>query len=602
MTQREHRSRALRSTREHIQALPKSPIRFLLATSKPHAKWAVVTIFFATIAQTLGVVAPYVISRLVDGLTTVTELTDQLSVIADWGILFLCAMLGMHAAWRIAGLTGIRWITKQNATAYGRLYEYIVGHSHGYFINRFAGSLSNKVSNAADGTSRFLERMMWGAYPQIIVSVTIGALLFTIHVFVGAMYVAFYGIIIAYNTYLVSRRRPHVIKYSEASSQLRGEGVDLLSNIQATRHYTSTSLEMKRLWDTILSRRDKDVRQWSLGEYINIINSVAAIVVTALTVGLSYFFLLEGVATVGDVVLAMLTTFRLGNVFVSMGEVMNGGMRLYGEAEEGLEEVFLPHEIVDASDAKKLTVEGGAIAFSNLTFAYDTEYVFKNLNVEIKSGERVGLVGPSGAGKTTLVSLLLRQHHITDGAIMIDGQDITRVTQDSLRANIAVVPQEPLLFHRSIKENIAYGKPRATQKEVERVAQMAEAHHFITALPEGYETLVGERGVKLSGGQKQRIAIARAMLKDAPILLLDEATSALDSESEVAIQRALHELMAGKTVVAIAHRLSTLREMDRILVLENGNVVEDGSHETLAKAGGTYQRLWEHQAGGFLQE
>ena len=200
------------------------------------------------------------------------------------------------------------------------------------------------------------------------------------------------------------------------------------------------------------------------------------------------------------------------------------------------------------------------------------------------------------------MSLLLRQHELTGGAILIDGQNIATVTQDSLRSAVAVVPQEPALFHRSIRENITYGKPEATQDEVVSVAKKAQAHDFIMSLPEGYDTLVGERGVKLSGGQKQRVAIARAMLKDAPILILDEATSALDSESEVEIQKALHVLMNGKTVIAVAHRLSTLREMDRIIVLEQGKIIEDGTHESLKDAGGTYAKLWSHQAGGFINE
>jgi len=236
-----------------------------------------------------------------------------------------------------------------------------------------------------------------------------------------------------------------------------------------------------------------------------------------------------------------------------------------------------------------------------VTFAYGESTVFENFSCVIPPGQRLGLVGPSGAGKSTFVSLLLRQQDITGGAIRIDGQNIAEVAQDSLRAAISIVPQEPALFHRTIRENIAYGKPDATDDEVIEVAKKAQAHDFITALPDGYNTLVGERGVKLSGGQKQRVAIARAMLKDAPILILDEATSALDSESEVEIQHALHALMSGKTVVAIAHRLSTLREMDRIIVLEKGVITEDGTHDTLKDFGGTYARLWSHQAGGFVE-
>lgn len=275
---------------------------------------------------------------------------------------------------------------------------------------------------------------------------------------------------------------------------------------------------------------------------------------------------------------------------------------VYGEIEEGLDEVLIPHEIVDQKNATTLITKGGKITWENVDFTYGAQHVFEDFNLTIKPGQRVGLVGHSGAGKTTFVSLLLRQHEVTGGAILIDGQNIAAVTQDSLRNNIAVVPQEPMLFHRSIRENIAYGKPDATDEEIIAVAKKAEAHEFISALSEGYDTLVGERGVKLSGGQKQRIAIARAMLKNAPILILDEATSALDSESEVAIQKALHELMEGKTVIAIAHRLSTLREMDRIIVLDKGEIVEDGTHQELSRGNGIYARLWDHQAGGFLQE
>ena len=293
---------------------------------------------------------------------------------------------------------------------------------------------------------------------------------------------------------------------------------------------------------------------------------------------------------------------RMTEAIVFIGSMMNGFIRVYGEIEEGLDTVLEDHEIADIPEAKSLEVDEAVLEWNNVTFNYGENKVFDEFDLTIPSGQRVGLVGPSGAGKTTFVSLLLRQHDLTSGAILIDGQNIAEVTQDSLRENIAVVPQEPLLFHRTIRENIAYGKPDATDNEIMAVARLAKAHEFIKDLPLGYDTLVGERGVKLSGGQKQRVAIARAMLKDAPILVLDEATSALDSESEVAIQQALHKLMVGKTVIAIAHRLSTLREMDRIIVLEGGKIVEDGSHDSLLQYGGVYARLWTHQAGGFLQE
>lgn len=287
-------------------------------------------------------------------------------------------------------------------------------------------------------------------------------------------------------------------------------------------------------------------------------------------------------------------------MFITVGQALNRFIRDYGNIEEGLSEILIPHDITDAPGATPLTVTSGQIDFADVTFNHEAVGVFNNFNLSINPGQRVGLVGPSGAGKSTLVSILLRQHDIDSGVISIDDQNISLVTQDSLRQAIAVVPQEPALFHRTIRENIAYGKPDATEEGIIAVAKKAEVHDFVSLLPEGYDTLVGERGVKLSGGQKQRIAIARAMLKNAPILVLDEATSALDSESEVAIQKALHVLMEGKTVIAIAHRLSTLREMDRIIVLENGTITEDGTHDTLKSDGGTYDRLWGHQAGGFV--
>lgn len=310
----------------------------------------------------------------------------------------------------------------------------------------------------------------------------------------------------------------------------------------------------------------------------------------------------EGLVSTGEFVLVLSLMSQISYILVFIGQAFNSMAESFGEMEEGLDDLLVPYEIIDTPGAAALKVGEADVVWKNVNFAFDEKDVFKNFNLNIEVGQRVGLVGPSGAGKTTFVSLLLRQHDLDGGEIKIDDQNISAVTQDSLRENIAVVPQEPMLFHRSIRENIVYGKPNATDEEVIEVAKKTQAHDFISDLPDGYETLVGERGIKLSGGQKQRVAIARAMLKDAPILVLDEATSALDSESEVAIQKALHELMEGKTVVAIAHRLSTLREMDRIIVMEDGKIKEDGNHDSLASSGGTYQKLWEHQAGGFLQE
>lgn len=300
-------------------------------------------------------------------------------------------------------------------------------------------------------------------------------------------------------------------------------------------------------------------------------------------------------------------TLTLINRFFTVNTTVRQIEDAFLQASPMTEILQQPPEITDVSNAQELRVTEGSIHFQKVQFQYadaaQKDSVFDDLELTIKSGEKIGLVGYSGGGKTTLTKLLLRFEDINEGRISIDGQDISQVTQSSLRKQISYVPQEPLLFHRSIKENIGYGNAAATNDSVIAAAKAAHADEFITALPKGYGTIVGERGVKLSGGQRQRVAIARAMLKNAPILVLDEATSALDSESEVLIQQALWKLMEGRTAIVIAHRLSTIQKMDRIIVLDNGKIVEEGSHkELVGKPGGTYAKLWAHQSGGFIEE
>jgi ABC-type multidrug transport system fused ATPase/permease subunit len=265
--------------------------------------------------------------------------------------------------------------------------------------------------------------------------------------------------------------------------------------------------------------------------------------------------------------------------------------------------LIVAREIRDDAAARELRVGAGEVVFDGVSFGYDQKRrVFDELSLTIPAGQRVGLVGHSGAGKTTLITLLMRLYDVQRGAIRVDGQSIAAVTQASLRRSIALIPQDVILFHRTLMDNIRYGRPGASDADVIRAAERAHAHEFVTALPDGYRTLVGERGVKLSGGQRQRIAIARALLKDAPILVLDEATSALDSESEALIQAGMSEVMAGKTVLAVAHRLSTLAHLDRLLIIDAGKVVEDGSHAELLARDGIYASLWRRQVGGFLGE
>lgn len=582
--------------------IPSTPIRFLLHVSKPHKWWAIPAIFCASIGQGLMSFNPFIMEKIVDAFTSPITREAQLEALWFWGVAYTLLLAFAFLAWRGSGFLGLEWLSRANATGYGILYRYVSGHSHSYFTNRFAGALSNKVSNASDGTEQLLERSLWGWYPEVI-ALSVGSfLLFSVDPYIAWGFLSLFVVMFFANLFLVRKRRPHVVAYAASSSKLRGEGVDYLTNVTAARQYGRNAFEIDRINRSADERRLKDVVQWRMSEWAILMNNVAATILVSGILLYVFYLYQNNVATAGEVILVLAVLHRITHIIIFLGNAMNGFIRVYGEIEEGLEAIVLPHEVLDSEGAQSLSVTEGEICWNKVNFEFGENKVFKDFELTIKDGQRVGLVGPSGAGKTTFVSLLLRQHDIMSGSILIDGQNIAEVTQDSLRQNIAVVPQEPLLFHRTIRENIAYGKPEATDAEIEEVAKKAQAHDFITALPDGYNTLVGERGVKLSGGQRQRVAIARAMLKDAPILVLDEATSALDSESEVAIQKALHELMEGKTVVAIAHRLSTLREMDRIIVLEDGKVVEDGTHNELVKGKGTYASLWEHQAGGFLQE
>jgi ATP-binding cassette subfamily B multidrug efflux pump len=337
-----------------------------------------------------------------------------------------------------------------------------------------------------------------------------------------------------------------------------------------------------------------------------IVNQALSVTLIGGTTGLALWLFSRGEVGVGAVAAAAAMAMRLNGLSHWIMWEMASLFEQVGTVQDGMQTLGRPVAVTDAPDAATLVVPRGEVRFDRVTFGYGgPRPVLDAVSLTIRPGEKIGLVGRSGAGKSTLVNLLLRFHDIADGRITIDGQDIAGVTQDSLRAAIGMVTQDTSLLHRSVRDNIAYGRPEASEAEIVAAARRAEAHEFIVGLRdpkgrEGYDAHVGERGVKLSGGQRQRVALARVMLKDAPILVLDEATSALDSEVEVAIQETLYRLMEGKTVIAIAHRLSTIAAMDRLIVMDRGRIVEEGSHPALLAAGGIYARLWAHQSGGFL--
>jgi ABC-type multidrug transport system fused ATPase/permease subunit len=391
---------------------------------------------------------------------------------------------------------------------------------------------------------------------------------------------------------------------NDARAAVTGRVVDVITNIRNVFFFANQALEDRELERYTGEERERRMALYRSIVRLRCVQYMMDISMWLGFVGGAVYGWVHGQIGAGDFVMITALTGSLLQTAYNLGQRIPDFYEQLGAARESIETLIVPPTIQDRPSATTLIVKQGAIHFEGVAFAYDAtgrgpRNIVKDFELYIPAGQRVGLVGPSGAGKTTLMGLLLRLHDVTGGAIRVDGQDIREVTQDSLRASFGLIPQDTSLFNRTLMENIRYGRPAATDEEVMMAARRAHAHEFIVELEKGYHTLVGERGIKLSGGQRQRIAIARAILRDAPILLLDEATSALDSHSEQIIQEAMREAMVGKTVIAIAHRLSTVMDMDRLLVLQRGVIVADGSHAELLRQGGLYAELWQRQSGEF---
>jgi ATP-binding cassette, subfamily B, multidrug efflux pump len=485
-------------------------------------------------------------------------------------------------------------------------HRYVLRQSLAFFQNDFAGRIAQKVMQTGHALRESVINMVDGLWFLVIYLVGTAWLFVDIDwrlLLPVSVWVLCYAAVIYF---MVPPVRARSAATSEATSALTGRIVDSYTGIQSVKLFAHAEREDAFAAEA-LARHTSAFRRLMrsiLGMTITltVLNS-ALILATAV---LSITLWLDGAMTIGAIAIANGLVIRLNQMSSWILRTITSLFENVGTIQNGVETIARPYAVVDRPEAAALTVPEGAIRFENVRFHYGKEDgVIDDLTLDIRPGEKVGIVGRSGAGKSTLVNLLLRFYDLEGGRILIDGQDISRVTQQSLRANIAMVTQDTALLHRSIRDNIVYGRPDATEAEMIRAAGLAEAQDFIPGLADlkgrtGYDAYVGERGVKLSGGQRQRIAIARVILKDAPILVLDEATSALDSEVEAAIQGQLKNLMDGRTVIAIAHRLSTIAALDRLVVLDRGRIVEQGSHQFLVRRGGLYAKLWERQSGGFL--
>lgn len=480
-------------------------------------------------------------------------------------------------------------------------FRYLLGHSYNFFISHFAGSLTHRVSKFARAFEIMFDAIALQFFPTLLFVTGAVVVLFIQNRVLGTALGIWAILFIVFQLYVAKLRQPVRAERSDADTKITASIADSISNHSTIVLFAGEEHEIGLFKRVVAVWQKVTLKSWLAD---NMIWSGIGLFMIVIEIGLLYgatVFWGKGLLTVGDFVLIqayLLTTF---DRLISINRDLRRFFDAFADSSEMAYVLELPHGVPDVAGAQPLQVSDGLIEFRDVDFAFTPgKPVLADFNLTIAGGERVALVGPSGAGKSTVTKLLLRFFDITSGTIEIDGQDISRVTQDSLRERVSYVPQEPILFHRSLMENIRYGKRTATDAEVRHAAKLAHCHEFISTLPHGYDTYVGERGVKLSGGERQRVAIARAILKDSPILVLDEATSSLDSESESLIQKALDVLMQGKTVIVIAHRLSTIMKMDRILVIQQGKIASEGTHAQLLHSGGLYQKLWDIQAGGFI--
>ena len=568
---------------------------------RPDAWLSVLTLSLLFAASVANVFVPLLYKRFFDVLgagANASSRTVLVSVIVEVLLIHLFTW-----ASRNAGLFGVQKIEPDTmARLRQNSFEYLVRHSFSFFTNTFTGSLIQRVGRFARAFERIADTVAFNFVPLAVTTVGAVFITYTIEHVLSYVILAWVVVFFTLNYFFAIWRVQYNIKVAEADSKTTGTLADILSNQNSVSLFTAFPHERQYFREVTGEQSRMTKVAWNINSSFDAVQSAVTLFAEFFVFYFGIGLWQNGAMTIGTFVLVQVYIIQLADQLWDFGRIIRTVYEVYADSKEMVEILKLPHEVQDAPTAVPLSVVRGDIVFDDVTFNYqETRSVLNGISLTIPGGQKVAVVGPSGAGKTTFVRLILRFYDLTSGRILIDGQDIAHATQESLRKNIALVPQDPILFHRSLLENVRYGRLDASDEDVKRAATLAHCDDFIDVLPFGYETYVGERGIKLSGGERQRIAIARAILKNAPILILDEATSSLDSHSETLIQDALETLMKGKTAIVVAHRLSTIRKMDRIVVLERGEVKEDGTHEELLEnPDSLYRDLWKLQAGGFI--
>ena len=577
-------------------------------SAKKYTFFGIITflgVILGTVMQ--SVIVPTYYKQFFDALqhSTDVHMTAEvlISIILSIALLNFLGWIGN----RTSGFALVQFEIKVMRDVRQRAYDYVLGHSHTFFSNNFTGSLVQKINRFTRAFERLADRVFFDIIPLIIKITGAGIVLSAIDSRIASAILVWVVVFLTISFVFNKMKLKYDVKGAAIDSKASAALSDSISNHNAIQLFTGTASESKRFGLVNEEFRSIYALRWNIGSTIDAVQSLLNLAVEFFIFYYAIRYWEAGIITLGTFALAQAYIITIGGSLWGFGRIVRDLYEATADAKEMVELMQLPHDIQDVPGAHTLMVKSGQIEFKDISFSFGKpgelhKPVFSHLNLAIKPGEKVALIGSSGAGKSTLIKLLLRLHDVTDGAVLIDGQDIKKVTQDSLRENISLVPQDPALFHRSLLENIRYGKRTASDEEVVAASRLAHCDTFIQGFPHKYDTYVGERGVKLSGGERQRVAIARALLKNAPILVLDEATSSLDSHSESLIQDALGTLMKGKTTIVIAHRLSTIKKMDRIIVLGKEGIAEEGSHDQLVQKGGTYARLWSLQAGGFADK